>query len=131
MKKDAEAHAREDEDKRLLAEAKNKLDGTIFSGEKTLKDFADKVKPEDKEKIEEKIKEAKEVLAKSDATADDLNKASEELGQILQTVGAAIYQQSAPPTGEPTGEPEAGTSDPKSDDKAKETKEAEEGEVVQ
>ncbi|MFA5749951.1 MAG: molecular chaperone DnaK [Candidatus Shapirobacteria bacterium] len=131
MKKDAEAHAREDEDKRLLAEAKNKLDGTIFSGEKTLKDFADKVKPEDKEKIEEKIKEAKEVLVKSDVTADDFNKASEELGQILQTVGAAIYQQSAPPTGEPTGEPEAGTSDPKSDDKAKETKEAEEGEVVQ
>ena len=58
MKKDAEAHAREDEERKALAEAKNKLDGTIFSGEKTLKDFADKVKPEDKEKIEEKIKDS-------------------------------------------------------------------------
>lgn len=134
MKKDAEAHAREDEDKRLLAEAKNKLDSTIFSGEKTLKDFADKVKDEDKTKIEEKIKEAKEILAKSDAKVDDLNKASEDLGQILQTVGAAIYQQSNPPTG---GQPEAGApgqpnpEEPKTDDKSDDKKEAEEGEVVQ
>ncbi len=128
MKKDAEAHAREDEDKRLLAEAKNKLDGTIFSGEKTLKDFADKVKPEDKEKIESKLKEAKEILAKTEAKADDLNKASDELGQILQTVGAAIYQQQQPGTpGPDAGQAQPGQEPPKTD----ETKEAEEGEVVQ
>jgi len=129
MKKDAEAHAKEDDDKRLLAEAKNKLDGTIFSGEKTLKDFADKVKPEDKEKIEAKIKEAKEVLAKSEVTSDDLNKASEELGQILQTVGAAIYQQqdqqSAPGA---EGQPQPEGEETKTDDSKKD---AEEGEVVQ
>lgn len=129
MKKDAEAHAREDEEKKGLAEAKNKLDGTIFSGEKTLKDFADKVKPEDKEKIEEKLKEAREILAKDDSKIDDLNKASEELNQILQTVGAAIYQQQPGPEGQP--QPEAETAESESDDKAKETKEAEEGEVVQ
>jgi molecular chaperone DnaK len=129
MKKDAEAHAREDEEKKGLAEAKNKLDGTIFSGEKTLKDFADKVKAEDKEKIEEKLKEAKEVLAKSEASIDDLNKASEELSQILQTIGAAIYQQQPGPEGQP--QPETETAESQSDDKAKETKEAEEGEVVQ
>ena len=131
MKKDAEAHAREDEDKRLLAESKNKLDGTIFSGEKTLKDFADKIKPEDKTKIEDKIKEAKEILAKSDAKIDDLNKASDDLGQILQTVGAAIYQQQQPGT---SGQPEQPASDagqPTADPKADDKKEAEEGEVVQ
>lgn len=131
MKKDAEAHAREDEDKKGLAEAKNKLDGTIFSGEKTLKDFADKVKPEDKEKIEAKLKEARDVLTKSDAKKDDLDKASEELSQILQTVGAAIYQQQTPP---PTGETQPGAEGatqeetPKAEDTAK--KEAEEGEIV-
>ena len=127
MKKDAEAHAREDEEKKGLAESRNKLDSTIFSGEKTLKDFADKVKPEDKEKIEEKLKEAREVLAKTDANKDTLDKASEELSQILQTIGAAIYQQQTPPTdGQP--QPEASTEEPKSEDK---TKDAEEGEVVQ
>ncbi|MFA5532118.1 MAG: molecular chaperone DnaK [Candidatus Shapirobacteria bacterium] len=134
MKKDAEAHAREDEEKKGLAEAKNKLDGTIFSGEKTLKDFADKVKPEDKEKIEEKLKEAREILAKDDSKIDDLNKASEELNQILQTVGAAIYQQQPGPEGQP--QPEAGSEEAKTEDKDSkdikdDKKEAEEGEVVQ
>lgn len=128
MKKDAEAHAREDEEKKGLAESRNKLDSTIFSGEKTLKDFADKVKPEDKEKIEEKLKEAKEVLAKTEAKKDDLDKASEELSQILQTVGAAIYQQQQPGPEAGQSQSEASSEETKSDDKAKD---AEEGEVVQ
>lgn len=123
MKKDAEAHAREDEEKKNLVEARNKLDGTIFSAEKTIKDFGDKVKAEDKEKIEEKVKAAKDLLAKTDAKKDDFDKASEELNQILQTVGAAIYQQQQPP--QPgTEEPKTGTDEKKSDT------EPEEGEVV-
>jgi molecular chaperone DnaK len=132
MKKDAEQHSREDEDKRSLAEAKNKLDGTIFAGEKTLKDFTDKVKDEDKKQIEDKIKEAKEVLAKTGAKADDFNKTSEELSQILQTVGAALNQQpgqdgKAGP--EAKAQPEA---DKKSSKKGKKNskKDAEEGEIV-
>jgi len=127
MKKDAEAHAREDEEKKGLAESRNKLDSTIFSGEKTLKDFADKVKPEDKEKIEAQLKTAREILAKTEANKDELDKASEELNQILQTVGAAIYQQQQPEAGaQPTAE------EPKADSKADDSKkDAEEGEVVQ
>ena len=133
MKKDAEAHAQEDEDRKALAEAKNKLDGTIFSGEKTLKDFADKIKPEDKEQIETKLKEARDILAKTDATKDELDKVSEELNQILQTVGAAIYQQQqpGPEAGQPgpEGETQPNAEEPKKTDASK--KDAEEGEVVQ
>ncbi|MEI8067396.1 MAG: molecular chaperone DnaK [Candidatus Shapirobacteria bacterium] len=130
MKKDAEAHAREDEEKKGLAEAKNKLDATIFSGEKTLKDFADKVKAEDKEKIEEKLKEAREILAKTEANKDELDKVSEELNQILQTVGAAIYQQQAPPTGAPGEEAAPEAEDAKAAAPTDDKKEAEEGEIV-
>ena len=125
MKKDAEMHARDDEEKKGLAESRNKLDATIFNGEKSLKDFGDKVKAEDKAKIEEQIKKAKDVLAKSDVKKDEMDKASEELNQILQTIGAAVYQQQQPPQGAPTEEPkteEAKSADPKA--------EAEEGEVV-
>lgn len=125
MKKDAEAHARDDEEKRLLVEAKNRLDSTIFSGEKTVKDFADKIKAEDKEKIEAKIKDAKELLNKPEVKKDEFDKMSEELSQILQTVGAAIYQQQQPPQ---EGAPEANQSEePKTDDSKKD---AEEGEIV-
>lgn len=122
MTKEAEAHAREDEDKRTMAESKNRLDATIFSGEKTLKDFADKVKPEDKEQIENKLKEARELLAKTDVNKDQYDKMSEELGQILQTVGQAVYgqQQTPPPAGE----------EPQKEEAPKEDKKAEEGEIV-
>jgi molecular chaperone DnaK len=130
MKKDAEAHAGEDEERKGLAESRNKLDGTIFSGEKTLKDFADKVKPEDKEKIEAQLKTAKEILAKTDAKKDELDKSSEELSQILQTVGAAIYQQQQP--NQPEAEAQTTEEAPKKDSKKDDSKkEAEEGEVVQ
>jgi molecular chaperone DnaK len=126
MKKDAEAHAREDEEKKNLVESRNKLDGTIFSAEKTLKDFGDKVKAEDKSKIEEMVKADKELLAKADAKKDEMDKASEELGQILQTVGAAIYQQ------QQQQGPQSGTEEPKaeSDDQKKSDTEPEEGEIV-
>ena len=124
MKKDAEAHARDDEEKRGLAESRNKLDATIFSGEKTLKDFADKVKPEDKDEIEEKLKAGRELLAKTDIKKDEMDKFSQELGLILQTVGQAVYSQQ-PPQGE------APKSEEKPSDSADATKkDAEEGEIV-
>lgn len=124
MKRDAEVHAREDEDKRLLVESKNRLDATIFSGEKTIKDLGDKVKAEDKTKIEDMVKSAKDLLTKPDTLRDEYDKKSEELNQILQTVGAAIYQQQQAP-GPKTGEPA-----PPEDKKADSKKDAEEGEIV-
>jgi molecular chaperone DnaK len=124
MKADAEMHAREDEDKRLLVESKNRLDATIFSAEKTLKDLADKVKAEDKSKIEDMVKSAKDLLNKPGTLRDEYDKKSEELSQILQTVGAAIYQQ------QQSANPQSGEEPPKSDDSKKNTKDAEEGEVV-
>ena len=72
--------------------------------------------------IEDKIKEAKELLTKSDVNKDQFDKMSEELGQILQTVGQAVYgQQQTPP-------PEGGAEQPK--EEPKEDKKAEEGEIV-
>ncbi len=134
MKKDAESHAREDEERKNLVESKNKLDATIFTAEKSLKDFGDKVKAEDKAKIEEKLKEAKDLLAKPEATKDQMDKSSEELSQILQTIGAAVYQQdqaaqagqAAPGGPEPT---DSADSKDKKDSK-KSDSEPEEGEIV-
>ena len=131
MKNDAEMHAREDEEKHAFVESKNKLDATIFTGEKTLKDFADKVKPDDKTKIEEKLKAGKELLAKTDVKKDEFDKFTEELNQMLQAVGQAVYAQpEANKAGEPA--PETDVKDSKKSDKSKpdDKKEAEEGEVV-
>jgi molecular chaperone DnaK len=127
MKTEAEAHAREDEKKKVLAESRNKLDSTIFSAEKTLKDFAEKVKDDDKKKIEEKIKEGKELLAKTEVNKDEMDKFSEELSQILQVVGQSIYSQTPPPQEETQSEK---SDNKKSDKKDDDKKDAEEGEIV-
>lgn len=132
MKNDAEMHAREDEEKHGLVESKNKLDATIFTGEKTLKDFADKIKPDDKAKIEEKLKAGHELIAKTDAKKDEYDKFTEELNQMLQVVGQAVYAQpEAGKAGQPG--PEAGQTDDSAkggsaDEAGK--KDAEEGEIV-
>lgn len=120
MKAEAEKHAKDDLEKSQQVESRNHLDSTIFSAEKTLKDYGDKAKPEDKSKLEEEIKKAKEVHSKPDLKKEDYDKAGETLGQILQTIGSAMYQQSDSQT-----KPESGK-DEKPDDKKK----AEEGEVV-
>lgn len=131
MKKDAEAHAREDEDKKALVESRNHLDGTVFNAEKSLKDFADKVKPEDKSKIEDKVKEAKDLLAKTDAKKEDFDKLTEELTQIIQVIGQAVYsQQQTPPTSGPAESAAPEEPEEKSSKKSKKDEKVEEGEVV-
>lgn len=131
MKKDAEAHANEDEARKALAESKNKLDGLIFTGEKTIKDLGEKIKAEDKKLIEDKVQACRDVLTKADVTKDELDKTGEELNQILQTIGAAIYQQeqSAQAGGADTATSETPTEGESKKEEPK--KDAEEGEIVQ
>ena len=69
MMKEAEAHAEEDRVRREEAEVRNNADSLVFQTEKLLKDQADKVQPDDKEKIEAALKELKDALAGTDIEA--------------------------------------------------------------
>jgi molecular chaperone DnaK len=126
MKKEAEVHAAEDAEKKDKIESKNKAENMIYVAEKTLKDMADKVKPEDKSAIEEKTKALKDIL--ETGSKEDLETKTSELSDVVQKVGAAMYQQNQPPQG---GEApaEEGT---KEEAKATDTKDGkvEEGQVV-
>lgn len=129
MRQEAEANAAADTEKKEKIEARNKADNMIYLAEKTVKDAGDKAKPEDKTAIEEKVKALKEIL--ETGSKEDLETKTSELSDVVQKVGAAMYQQ--PPQGAPgdaagaTGAAEdAGNGEKKTDDKAK----AEEGEVV-
>jgi molecular chaperone DnaK len=112
MRKDAEAHAAEDLKKKELIEARNTADNAIYTAEKSLRDLGDKVPADVKTKIEEKVASTKKVL-ESDDTAS-IKSATEELFQVIQQIGAAVYQQSGPaagPAGEPGGPGEPGNPD--------------------
>ena len=131
MKSEAEKYANEDKTKKELVEARNLLDNTVFASEKTIKDLGDKIKEDDKKKLQAEIDAAKKVLEKQDASKDDLDKTRESLSQILQTVGAAMYQN--PDQTQAGDQTQEGKEDKGEDKKnAKDDKsDAEEGEVVE
>jgi len=118
MTKEAEVHAAEDEAKKRLVEVKNLAENLIYTSEKTLKDAGDKVKPEDKKEVEEKVTAVREALKSENSR--EIEDKTKQLSDVLQKVGAAMYQQ---PTGETKTEGPK-TEEPKAGEKA------EEGEVV-
>lgn len=126
MKKEAEEHAAEDAEKKEKIEVRNKADNMVYVAEKTLKDAGDKVKPEDKTAVEEKMKALKDIL--ESGSKEDIEKRTSELSDVVQKIGSSMYQQ---PGGQPAGSNESGPSDEsKKDDKKKDDKKVEEGEVV-
>ncbi|MFZ5365744.1 MAG: molecular chaperone DnaK [Patescibacteria group bacterium] len=119
MTKEAEAHAEEDRKRKEQIEARNTADNLVYTAEKTLKEAGEKVKKEDKEKVEAEIKNVRDVLAKSEATKEEIEEATKKLSEELQKVGAAMYQQAGPQPGPTPGE----------EKKEEEKKKPEEGKV--
>jgi len=95
MRRQAEAHAEEDQRRRDLIEARNTADNAIYNAEKTLKDFGDKVPAEVQTKVEEAITRVKSVRDQDDPA--EINRSVEALMQALQAVGQAVYQQQQNP----------------------------------
>ncbi|MBN2830301.1 MAG: molecular chaperone DnaK [Candidatus Cloacimonetes bacterium] len=92
MVKDAEMHADEDALKKETITAKNDLDNIIFSTEKSMKEHGDKLAPEEKTKIEDALKEAREKLDKGQ-TKEDYETAKNTLAEKAQKLGELLYQQ--------------------------------------
>lgn len=90
MKKDAEAHAGEDKKKKELIEAKNQLDTLVYSIEKSLKDYGNKISADEKKKIEEAIEKAKKDLSSDDAAK--IKKTQEELAKVSHKLAEHVYK---------------------------------------
>jgi molecular chaperone DnaK len=93
MVKDAEAHAEEDRKRREEAETRNNADSLVFQTEKLLKEQADNVSADERQKIEEKLKALKDALAGSDIEA--VKRGHEELLAASQEFAQRLYQQAA------------------------------------
>ncbi|NPV57879.1 MAG: molecular chaperone DnaK [Anaerolineae bacterium] len=94
MKKDAEAHKEEDLKRKEMIEVRNQADSVVYTTEKSLREYGDKVPADLKTKAEEGITKVKEALNGDDAAA--IRATSDELGQVLQQLGASMYQQAGP-----------------------------------
>jgi molecular chaperone DnaK len=63
----------------------------IYTSEKTLEELADKVDSEKKSKIEDLVKELRELISGEDIEA--IKTKTDELTKVVQEIGAAIYQE--------------------------------------
>ncbi len=90
MIKEAEAHAEEDRRKRELAEARNEADNLVYTVEKSLRDYGDKLTEDEKKAIEAALEECKRV--KDTATqASEIKEAIQKLTQASYKLAEHLY----------------------------------------
>jgi molecular chaperone DnaK len=113
MVKDAERYASEDKKRKEEVETRNSADAAVFTAEKALREGGDKVPAEVKSRVEEKVAAVKKALEGKDLEA--IQRTRDELYQVVQQIGAAMYGQAGQASGEAPGEG-AGPGDGKSGD---------------
>ena len=91
---EAKQYEAEDKKRKEAVDNYNKLDGLIFTIEKSVKDLGDKLTDEDKAKLEEEVKLAKVELESKDN--DRIVSATEKLSNESQAIFAKVYQQANP-----------------------------------
>ena len=93
MMKEAEANKEADAKRKEEAEIRNDAEQMVFGAEKALKDFGDKVKDDEKTKIEDAVKKVKDALEKDDT--DEIKSSSEELSKVVMELSSRVYQEQA------------------------------------
>jgi molecular chaperone DnaK len=94
MVRDAESHSAEDHKRKLLAEARNNADTLVYTVEKSLKEYGDKITADEKREIEEALEKCRQLKDTSSdveeikAAADRLTSASHKLAEHIYKSGA-------------------------------------------
>ena len=107
MRQEAEKYSEEDKKKKEAIESRNKADHLIYSMEKALKEYGDKIGESDKKDIESAKEELKKSMESNDP--DTINKAMEEFQKKCHKLAEVMYadaskQQGAPGAGQPGGQ---------------------------
>ena len=105
--KEAEMNAEADAKRQEEIEIRNNADSLIYTSEKTLDELKDQVSEDEKTKVEGLVAELRELIAGDDI--DAIKAKSDELSNVVQEIGAKIYQQAQ---AEAQAQQEAGGADP-------------------
>ena len=90
MQKEAESHRAEDQARKEQVEARNTLDGLIYSIEKTMKESGDKVDADNKKLVEDALVEARKHLESKDVA--QLKSATEALTTASNKMAEQMYK---------------------------------------
>ena len=96
--KEAELHAEEDKAFKEKVEVKNNAEFMIYSTEKSMKDFEEKLSQEDKDSVAAAIDKLKEALKED--SAEQIKTEMSNLTQVNGKVMGPLYAQQAPPEGQ-------------------------------
>lgn len=100
--KEGQAHADEDKRKHEVIQNRNNLDNLIYSVEKSLKEHGEKISGDEKTKIEEEIKNAREALKSDDAST--IQRAYEKLSSASHAIAQKMYEEASKKHGAQKGD---------------------------
>jgi len=113
MQQEAEMHAAEDAKRREDIETRNMADNLVYTAEKTLREQKDKIPADLNQEVEGKMTAVRSALQGTDI--ESVRRATQELSEAMQKIGAAVYEQQPPPP--PDGEaPPEGEAPPGKED---------------
>lgn len=95
LKREAEAHAAEDEALKASVEARNELDNIVYQAEKQITDMGDKIPEDKKSELEGAIVEAKAVLENQEADVEALKAPKDRMMEIMQSFAEELYKAQA------------------------------------
>jgi molecular chaperone DnaK len=90
MKREAESHAAEDKERRETIEVKNQADNLIYTTEKALREYGDKVTSEVRGQVEAALNNLKEASKSDDG--DRIKKAVENLNTVSHKLAEEMYK---------------------------------------
>jgi molecular chaperone DnaK len=96
MVRDAESHAEEDHKRKQLAEAKNNADTLVYSVEKSLKEYGDKITADEKREIEDALEKCRQVKDTS-TNPEEIRAATERLTTASHKLAEHIYKAGGQP----------------------------------
>ncbi len=107
MVRDAESHSDEDKKRKHLAEARNNADTLVYTVEKSLKDYGDKISADEKKEIEEALEQCRK-LKDSSSDPDEIKAATDRLTTASHKLAEHIYKSAgAQPHGDGSGTQQA------------------------
>lgn len=107
MVKDAEIHAEEDKKERERVEVRNEADSLLYSTEKSLKEYGDKISEEEKSAIESAMESLKEAM--SSGSVEEIKSNTEALQQAAYKLAEEMYKATAAESAEDEEAPQDST----------------------
>ncbi len=91
MVEEAKKFEEEDRKKKEAAETRNAAENLIIAVKRTMKNLGDKIKPDEKEKVEQAIEQLKKAI--ESGKSEEIKKKMEELSMASHTITQKLYEE--------------------------------------